>query len=285
MSTPSYTVTLYIDPEQGGPVTPLEIDLMQIENEVLAADPSTDRDELRIDKIVEQIKNKKEFKDVDPSAKRHELRFLIGRLGHIAIFNGIVLSLPGTIEADPPGTSPPDPTSNPTVTVEDYKDLKDLVDKLGQQLAACESKCQAAEFELKKERSIVDPLVEENKKAREEVAVLRTSVSSIKSEVTLLKTEAERYKIKAQRLEAENASLQTQLTQALQERQRFQQSLQDLATLRQDLTNKNNAEKQLRITLEQREKDLKSCREQMRNIASQASKNTSVKDEDPWLDS
>jgi hypothetical protein len=283
LSTQSYTITLYIDPVQGGPVTPLEIDLMEIENEVLDPSvPSTNRDQLRVSKIAERIKDR--FKDVDPYAKLHELTFLIGRLGHIAIFNGIALRLPGTIEADSSG-SHPDPKPDPTVTVEDYDRLSAEVKKLGNELADCAHNLQKAELELKKEQSINDPLVQERKKAVEEAIVLRTSLSNFKMDNDLLKTEVERYKTKVQLLERDKADLSARLEQVLQERQRLQQSLQDLATLRRDMASKNSTEKQLRMALEQREKDLKACREQMRTIANQASKNTFAQDEDPWLDS
>jgi chromosome segregation ATPase len=86
-------IALYIHPDTG-PVTPMELDLMQVELVALRAVGGS-YDEARAREIARLVRAK--FAQVDPESNWRELMAIGSRLSHADIFNGIVLRLPGTI--------------------------------------------------------------------------------------------------------------------------------------------------------------------------------------------
>jgi len=93
MNVTRRVIALYIHPDTG-PVTPMELDLMQVEMVALRAVGGS-YDEARAREIARLVRAK--FARVDPESNWRELMAIGSRLSHADIFNGIVLRLPGTI--------------------------------------------------------------------------------------------------------------------------------------------------------------------------------------------
>jgi DNA repair exonuclease SbcCD ATPase subunit len=93
MNVTRRVIALYIHPDTG-PVTPMELDLMQVELVALRAVGGS-YDEARAREIARLVRAK--FAQVDPESNWRELMAIGSRLSHADIFNGIVLRLPGTI--------------------------------------------------------------------------------------------------------------------------------------------------------------------------------------------
>lgn len=93
MNVTRRVIALYIHPDSG-PVTPMELDLMQVEMVALRAVGGA-YDEARAREIARLVRAK--FAQVDPESNWRELMAIGSRLSHADIFNGIVLRLPGTI--------------------------------------------------------------------------------------------------------------------------------------------------------------------------------------------
>jgi hypothetical protein len=93
MNVTRRVIALYIHPDKG-PVTPMELDLMQVEMVALRSVGGS-YDEARAREIARLVRAT--FAQVDPESNWRELMAIGSRLSHADIFNGIVLRLPGTI--------------------------------------------------------------------------------------------------------------------------------------------------------------------------------------------
>ncbi len=271
MITALHVITLYIHPEKG-PITPMRLDMMDVEVAAIRSPVGANRDDVRAREIAARIK--KEFKDVDPHSKLGEIRTLVGKLSHTYLFNGIALCLPGTID----GKSVPNPT------VEEFQRLTQEILELKKQLEEQRRKHDAVSARLHHLESENKRLVNKYNEANSEVTGLQVHLQEAEEQVKNARTEAKRAKDKSERLEQENAALQTELDLAKRDKQTFQAMQTELSSLRQSLTQANKAEQQLRETLARRENEINALRDRIGRITGDLRHDTADEDGNPFGD-
>jgi ribosomal protein S28E/S33 len=101
MNGSPYLIQIYIHPDKG-PITPVILNILEIENKVIHLPINVNRDEARVQEIIMAIT--KVLPNVDPWSKTRELSQLVRSVSQISTFEqllmyqGIVIRLPGTIE-------------------------------------------------------------------------------------------------------------------------------------------------------------------------------------------
>jgi hypothetical protein len=274
MDTTRRVIALYIHPDIG-PVMPMEIDLMEVEIAALKVPGSVQRDNARINEIARRIKAR--FSGIDTSRGIQEIAALIGKLGHYTYFNGVVLRLPGTIEM-PSTNAKPVPTP-------DLKEIKEQVARFTQEIAqlkkvvqqerqehlATKGSLYAVEGENKRLKSQHDKssteladahlhvqrLQERLEHARDIVNTARSMTDATEQEAASVKTELEQAKLTITELKAALVQIQQESSGIAQE----------LSQLRQQTLHAQKAEEQLRITLEDREREISELRVKLRRMA------------------
>lgn len=257
---------------------PMELDMLEIEMSVVRLPFNADRDEARVQEILSRIKRK--FPTVEPQSKLQQVRYLIGRLNHISIFNGVVLRVPGTIEGDAPA-QPPAPE------LDEFRRLAQEAVQLKQQLTETKHNYDIA-------AAIAHRLQEENKQQY----MQRNSLQEEKEEVleNLQETEArlmglqdqmradgKKCREKTKELEQAKAQLQTELELLKSTQPTIVAQQQELAGLRQRLASAEKAEQQLRETIEKREQEIRELRERIKQLT-QSTRNRQDTVREPWLD-
>ncbi len=147
----------------------MTLDMLEVEIAVVSLPASADRDEARVREIANRIK--KHFPHVDPDSKLRELKWIIGRLANVTMFDGIVLYLPGSID----GSSPP---KNPTAL--EFQKLTEELLKLKGQFEDTTQHYQKAQAQLKRLLTENSQLREAQKTQTQDNSRLRTELEESK---------------------------------------------------------------------------------------------------------
>jgi phage shock protein A len=260
MTTSQYSIILYVHPDEG-PITPVEINLMQVEEAAL--NYPGDRDEIRFQEVVKCIKA--QCPDVVPERHRQGIASILGRLRNVSQFNGIVLRLPGTIEDKPAAPSPTgdklERLANEVVSLKaqferERENYEASLRPLRQQIKELHS----TNHQMHVQR---DGLELELREAKDEMQRAQAQLNRIQGQLN-------RAQVEVERLSFENADLQTRLEQAERAGEIISQvapAQAELSSLRQGLASAKQAEQQLRQALEQRESEIAKLREQIRRLS------------------
>lgn len=250
-----YIVTLYIQPDKG-PISPIEIDLLSIETTIMGLDAGSNRDESRIRQIAAKIKT--QFPDVDPYRDLSVFSHFVRRLSHVALFSGVVVRLPGTIQGQ---SQPPNPTA-------------DQIQRLADEAIEMRKKLGVLEMRNKELEVFVPTLKTENEEWRGKEDSYQRKIDSLHARVRDAELNMSRAQADAQRqharviaLEQENAALLLQEEQSQRERQAALRQQNEIASLREINMNLRAQAEQLQISLEQRDQELKTLRARLRRLA------------------
>jgi predicted nuclease with TOPRIM domain len=272
MSSELAAITLYIHPGQG-PISAMPFNMLEIEIAVVGLPATADRDAARVREIANRIK--KHFPHVEPDTKLQDLRWLVGRLSNIAMFDGIVLKMPGMIE----GPSPP---KNPTAIefqklAEETLNIKAELERKRQLWHEAQAKVKNLTDENARLLGLDEPKTKENASLRSRQAELESNEYKAKEEVI-------RYRERMSQLEQEKVALQVQLDKAKQERQTLRTAQQEVATLREQLKSAKDTEQQLRTRVKKLESDLTDLRDRLRRLSENPSPGKPDDAGGPWLD-
>ena len=265
-------VTLYIHPDKG-PIASMQLDMLDVEISIIHSDVNSNRDDARVHEIIARIRS--QFPSVQPEAKLQELRWLISRLAHVSIYDGIVLRLPGAIDGPPPPKS---------YTIEDVQRLSQDASKLTMQLEGVKQqhdKVQALVASLQSENS---QLRSAHQVQQEQIIQLRGDLQDAEVRAHNANMDAKKYREQATRLEQEKAGLQVELDRAKQDRQVPSNLQKEVASLRQQLTDAKMVEQQLRESLKKGEQENKELRQKVRHFVEQVAPAKADEAKDPWLD-
>lgn len=272
MDSEHIIITLYIRADRG-PISPMTLDMLEVEIAVVSLPASADRDEARVREIANRIK--KHYPNVEPDRKLQELRWLIGRLKNIAMFDGIVLRLPGSIDG-------PAQPKNPLVA--EFEKLSTESLELKRKFTTIEQERDA----LQDRKDVLEAecirLKVEPTQLKKEVRRLRTELDDVEEKEEIARTDGLRYKEKANKLEQEMAILQTQLDRAKVEQQTLRRAQQEVGTLREQLKNAADTEQQLRTRIKKLELELTEMKDRIRRLAENASPAKADQASNPWLD-
>lgn len=269
MSTGAQRVlTIYIRPLDGGSITPVQVDLLEIEMQALRGGDDGQRDEGRINALARQIKQQCQG-TVYPERRRDQLAALLRGLAHYQRFNGVVLEVPGVTVEQAGGNG----------------QRESIPQEVRQRLERVERQVLQSARELRAER-------EAHQDTQAQLAVVRTNYTSLRAlydrnEIRLQDAQrreeramqdAERWQKTAQRMAGEASAarlevgqLQVQQDLAREEIQRtlaaFQQQQewsgrdQELSDLRQQVVERESAVHHLEETLNKRERELVQLRQ------------------------
>lgn len=273
ISAAQYEIALYIHPDKG-PITPMLLNLLEIETAVTGLDAHSNRDEARIQAIAYQIKTK--FPNVDPYSKLRELTQLISRFSHVAIFNGIVLRLPGTIDGPSPIV--------PNMPEEEKQRLIDEVNKKRAEVEAYRQEKVKLEVTIANIQTRNTQLEQVQQTHRDEMKRLQVALDKAEREAYSANTEMQKNKGKVSALEQEKAGLEVQLEQLKKDRRSINALKEEVAALQENLTSQRSVEQQLRDTLKQREQEMNVLRTRLRRLAEGELPGKPTQGSDPWLD-
>jgi hypothetical protein len=248
-----YVVTVYIHPDHG-PITPMQLDMLSVETMVMGLDANSNRDEARIRETAARIKAA--FPDVDPYRNLGILTQLIRRLGHVGLFSGVVLRLPGAI----PGPSQP---VNPTE--QEFAKLKDEIGNLKTEL----EELRQANEDLQKSPDLEADNVRLLRREQELLAMvkeLRQDLVRAEHVKDLSVAEAKRATDRESALEQEIIDLRLKEDEARREHQMFSKLQAEVAALRMDSEELEKENEQLLVELKhcKQEKDLLKEQQQRR---------------------
>ncbi len=99
MNVSKRIIRVYIHPDEG-PVTPMELDITNVQLEMDKVTQDRSSDEVAVREIARQISKK--FSGIQPESDKRQLVLLMRRWSSIEAFNGVVLRLGGTIENKTP---------------------------------------------------------------------------------------------------------------------------------------------------------------------------------------
>ena len=251
-------VTIYLHPEDGGPISPLELDMLAIEIKAVSSTDFRNRDEVRINEIIALIKAK--FPKLDPGSRRRDLTHLISRLVQVSMFDGVALHVPGKID----GASPPS-DKNAAAAAKQLSELTEEVMTLRRDKQEL-----AAQYDTLNVR--VPNLEQNNKQLREayskehqELVELRTQLNDVDVQINRLSSDAKKCRDRIKQLEVANGELQTQVNLANRDKQTLRSLQQELISLRQGRDNAVKAEQQLRETIKKRDQEIHDLRERLRH--------------------
>lgn len=273
MASEHISITLYIHALGGGPISPMILDMLEVEIAVVSLPAAADRDEARVREIANRIK--KVFPNVDPTSKLRELKWLIGRLANVTMFDGIVLDMPGTID----GPSTP---KNPAV--QEFQKLTEETLRLKGQFEDITQQYQKAQAQIKKLLSEKSRLQSAQQTQARDLNQVRTELESIKTKDYHAQVDVKKYQEQASKLEQEKAALQTQLEKAKLEQQAARKAQLEVATLREQMKNAADTEQQLRSRIKKLELELADLKEHIRRLAENASSANADQARSPWLD-
>ena len=244
-----YVVTVYIHPDHG-PITPMQLDMLSVETMVMGLDANSNRDEARIRETAARIKAA--FPDVDPYRNLGMLTQLIKRLGHVGLFNGVVLRLPGAI----PGPSQP---VNPTI--EEFAKLRDELANLKTRLVELD--------QINKDLQKSPDLEVENERLQKREQELLLKVKELRQDLVhaehlkdISVAEAKRATDRESSLEQEIINLRHKEDEARREHQMFSKLQAEVAALRMDSEELEKDNEQLLVELKQCKQERKLLQEQ-----------------------
>jgi hypothetical protein len=278
-------ITIFIEPDDG-PIRPVKIDMLEIETDVVRMPLSLNRDTERIKSIAAKIKAA--YPKVQPEARMQDLRFLISRLGQAAIFDGVVLHLPGSID----GPSTP---KNPG------QDVFDKLSAEGLQLKADLQKLVNKFKELQNENNDLKAentrLAASEQSARDSLQPVKDALEKKRNDEHKAQVEAAQSKKDLAAMQQQYAALEVQLEKARLDLQTAARDQQEVAQLRQIVANSKAREQKLNEGIEKRdreirklEQDLEELRRSVKQLVDQAQgqpPRPRVRDEarkDPYLD-
>lgn len=268
-----YVVTLYIHPDKG-PVRDMQLDMLSIETRVIGLDANSDRDDARVREIAAQIK--KNFPHVDPYRNIGMLNQFITRFGHVALFNGVVLRLPGTIDGD--GFVP---VLNPTAA--EFQRLTEEMNQLKDQLEDLKKKYYVDVGDFRSAVAENEGLRKAQTELQKKLNELRSQIDKAEHQAYDAEQAAQKYKDRSGILEKEVAELRVKEEKARRDLQSLMNIQQEVAVLRQNLNEEQKAEQQLRQSLEKREKEISELRKKLR-ILGEAKDHVQDQAADPWLE-
>jgi DNA repair exonuclease SbcCD ATPase subunit len=272
MSDEERKIRLYIHPEHGA-ISYMPLDMMEVEVAAVQSGANANRDDIRVRIICEFIKQK--FPKLYPEAKANELRSLISRFNTITIYDGIVLSLPGTID----GPAPPK-----NVTAEEFQRMHEQVQTLTQNLAT-------AQFDRDKAVSLVHGLQVENQRFRNVQLEFQQRANERQAELQAaqkqeydMRVMAQQYYSRTNDLEQEVAALTAELERARIDQQTMMALQEEMARLRQQITEARRVEQQLRGTLSRLEQENEQLRLDIQDFAKRATAPKNDEARNPWMD-
>src|SRR5579859_2508961 len=230
-------IKLYIDPDNG-PITSMDLNMLNVELSIIQPATNANRDNARVEAVIALIKEK--FPNVQPEACRQQLRLLISRLVHVSIYDGIVLHLPGSIDG------PPLPQN---YTQADIDKLKNEITNLTTEL---ESARQTHTEQSTKAQIESKALRTENDGLRAAGRVWQAEKKSLNGELT--KIEDEKYAVEKKLSECHKqktdlneqiAGMQETIEKERRERPGIVNLQRDITTLRNELREAKEVEKQL----------------------------------------
>lgn len=260
------TVTLYIEPDQG-PIKPVDLDLLVIEEMVLAAHPPIqNREQERLKIIGDQIK--KRFARVQPESNQAGLSHILARFSHASQFNGMVLHLAGEIDPDPQKPSKGTPATSLTTEVDRLViEVRNLRGQLqNEKNANVTDKARVVQVE-----DAYRQLTQQRQRDAYEISTLQQQLQQGQDELRRARDDLAR---EQQRLQADvatatraHAAVQTQYEQLKIQHDELQKRLQqrdnELATLRIGISQNQQRENLLKATITEREDEIQRLREQL----------------------
>jgi uncharacterized phage infection (PIP) family protein YhgE len=247
-------ITLFIEPDDG-PIRPVKIDMLEIETDVVRMPLSLNRDQERIKVIAAKIKAA--FPKVQPEARMQDLRSLITRLGHAAIYDGVVLHLPGSID----GPSTP---KNPGQEVFDQLSAEGLQLKTDlQKLVNKFKELQNDNNELKAENT---RLANSEKNARDALQPVKEALKSKENDEYKARVEVAQIKKDLADMQQQYAALQVQLEKAKLDLQTAARDQQEVAQLRQIVAGFRTKEQNLNDGIARRDRDIKKLEQDLEDL-------------------
>jgi chromosome segregation ATPase len=284
------TVTLYIEPDKG-PIKPISIDLMEIEQAVRTTyRTSVNREQERQRLICAKIKQ--QFPYVEPESNLNGLSLVLARFSYADQLNGWVLRLKGVIESDPVKVASPNgqvvalqqEISNLTQTVVDLRGqlLKEqnanLSDKAqAQQLASTN---QNLVQQRAKDYNEIVRLTMQQQQDQQKIQALNQEIQRLNSE---LASETQRLQVEAEnalraasasQLRYEQFEMQSKLQYQQLEQQykdvqkQLRQRENELVKLRQEATVPRESEELLRNEIARQQKEIDDLKQRLINPTS-----------------
>lgn len=247
MSTRQYAITIYVHPD-AGPILPIQIDMMQVEIIAQKA-PAPNRNEVRINEVANQIKQC--FPRVKPESQRQGIAAIIARLENLALFSGIVLRLPGSIDEESPAT-----TKKIDSLVKDVGRLRGEATQLREQFERERGERELIKGKLSEAVSAGKRLLQEREEAQKRVSYLQAQLRQAQEDATCARQDADRS-------EREKAQLQTRLDfqQDNTTNQQVTDLLAQLAQARKDADQFKKEKEQLQTSLEWKDDEIKRLRQ------------------------
>lgn len=256
MTQQSTSINLYIHPDNG-PVVMLELDMLDIELSIIHTDVNSNRDNARVDRIIEYIRS--QYPQVRPEANRDQLRVFISRLATLSIYDGIVLRLPGTIQGNAPTST--------GYTAEDINQLTNEITRLRGKLQEAELKRDENAVLAEALRRQHDGIRKAHEDSLKQMNKVREELKEAEEEESKAFKEVKQLHMRVNLLEQEKAELTTELEKEKRERAAMAASLQELARLRQQASDAKDTERSLRDTLKKKEQAVESLQQEVRELS------------------
>jgi hypothetical protein len=272
-------IKLYIHPDNG-PITSMDLNMLDVELSIIQPDTNSNRDNARVSAIIALIKQN--FPDVQPEACRQQLRLLISRLVHVSIYDGIVLHLPGSIDGPPPPQG---------YTQADIDNLEAEITNLTSKL---ESERQDHTQQLNTAKASIEALRTENDGLRSAGRAWQAEKRNLNGELT--KTEDEKYAVEKKlgecdkqktELDEKIAGMQETIEKERRERPVIVNLQRDITTLRNELKDAKEVEKQLSAAHSKLEQENRELREKLRRCMEDVPSTPPTQSDGakgPWLD-
>lgn len=258
MTTAPYVITIYIKPGKG-PISEMKLDLLSIETAVIKT-PGVKSDEARLDMIAQQIQAT--FPDVEPQKGMKSLRFLIGRLSQVALFDGVVLQLPGSIPGDAPAVQAAPDVDLLEKQKNKIQELTSRLEEAEKKLASAQQMDPQLQSDLIWYRTKFSELNENVEQLRKTVEEKERDLQSLTDRQAKTFMKAKEFKERLEKLEQERAKIQTEIEQAKRDRTNMSQ-------LRQRVASAEKAEQQVREAFDKSQQELNDYRNRVRQLTDQ----------------
>jgi hypothetical protein len=258
MSTTRRSIAIYIHPDDG-PIMPMELDMLAVETLALSVPAGSQREDVRFREIARRIRD--QFPEVDPESNWRELRSIMGRLSHFDLFNGIVLRLPGKIKM--PVTAPAQPSQ---ATISELNDLTKKVQQLSRQLSKVNAEHDVTKTRLYTQESENKRLKTARDKLSQECSGLQVQTQRDQETIERARLIVKRLREELEAAQRETAGMQTELEQVRNEFQANSRMTDEISILRQQTTNAQKTEQQLRETLAQRDQAIQELQDKIREL-------------------
>jgi peptidoglycan hydrolase CwlO-like protein len=257
-----YEVKIYIEPDDG-PIKPLKLNMLEMEEGVIDLGSSSNRDQVRMQRTIERIKDA--FPGIDPYGNLDMIRHFVRRFNHVALFNGVVLRLPGTIQADSKNIAlDPDSIKN---LEKEYQTLKSESEALKGNVQYLEKKYQEEAKKNPELEKQVKQYVIKFEELERRIKHLQEECDTAREEKDKAVDDAQRVRARESTLEQENASLMLKEEQARRDLRAYNVMQNELADLRVENDNLRKENVELHTTLDKCEQENIKLREQQRRKA------------------